>query len=495
MTSPPQAEKNESPNINDNANIDESKQNLFGILDIQPNRIQTPPKFTEEATISAMRNLGIQPNDLVPSSGRSFDDSDNSSMKFQIAIEMEKRRFEAIEKIIAERNRILENPTNIEIKLPGISIDETAEVSSKRKKKTAAAKSERKKKVKRTFSDATSPSESKRPIKRRQVKPFTRNKNKNQQSPSQLRKNDESPTSRRPNYRSEINNNKDFQFFQVTHTKTIRKQPAVDPQFVVARVRLNQEKREQQLEKHRQLIRKQARLRLQKSKEEETQMAKMKEDLKSKRDERLKRQERMYMKLLDKKRKAFENDKKKRQEKIYQKAKLETHNNNNEQRFSKLKQKMLEMQNTNKDSDLFSVTRPMNPKAPGPISDLLSSDVEPNKTFEPTQNARKPPKPQVKDAMLITDSTSEINSSFESEVVQKKPMTKYNQLSATNPPILNDVKKVSIRPTKARSSLQENPPQRIIKNNPNRQSPSYYKRLLKLPIVGKNKTRIPCLRK
>jgi hypothetical protein len=77
----------------------------FGILDILPKDIRSPPEFTEPATLGAMLKLGVQPLDLVCPEflpDRGFED--------MIAIELERRRIEKIQQIISERSRILEEP-------------------------------------------------------------------------------------------------------------------------------------------------------------------------------------------------------------------------------------------------------------------------------------------------------------------------------------------------------------------------------------------------
>jgi hypothetical protein len=74
----------------------------FGILDIMPNDIQSPPEFTEPASVEAMAALAIAPADLVcPDFGAS---------PLEVTIELERRRIEAIQAIIAERSRILARP-------------------------------------------------------------------------------------------------------------------------------------------------------------------------------------------------------------------------------------------------------------------------------------------------------------------------------------------------------------------------------------------------
>jgi hypothetical protein len=79
----------------------------FGILNLKPNSVTAPPEFTELATLQAMRNLKIIPGDLVPQDPPQVDDL---VLRLHLTIELERRRYETINRIIAERNRILSNP-------------------------------------------------------------------------------------------------------------------------------------------------------------------------------------------------------------------------------------------------------------------------------------------------------------------------------------------------------------------------------------------------
>jgi hypothetical protein len=78
----------------------------FGILDLQPQDIHAPPQFTEEATIAAMRNLNVAPEDLVPQEPNISD----VPLRVNTKLELERRRYQTIQNILAERNRILALP-------------------------------------------------------------------------------------------------------------------------------------------------------------------------------------------------------------------------------------------------------------------------------------------------------------------------------------------------------------------------------------------------
>jgi hypothetical protein len=87
--------------------ITEPPQPCFGILNIDPKSITAAPTFSEEATLTAMRNLNVFPEDLVP---RPPPEADDVVTRLHVAMELERRRFAIIEKIMAERNRILSEP-------------------------------------------------------------------------------------------------------------------------------------------------------------------------------------------------------------------------------------------------------------------------------------------------------------------------------------------------------------------------------------------------
>jgi hypothetical protein len=71
----------------------------FGILNITPNAITSPPEFKEPATLQAMANLKLLPSDLVC--------PDFSASPLEVTIELERRRLKAIQRIIVERGRIV----------------------------------------------------------------------------------------------------------------------------------------------------------------------------------------------------------------------------------------------------------------------------------------------------------------------------------------------------------------------------------------------------
>jgi len=78
----------------------------FGILDLDPEHVTEPPEFTEPDTITAMLNLDVVPDDLVPRTIEMLD----GALQAQIANELERTRIQTIANVIGERNRILAQP-------------------------------------------------------------------------------------------------------------------------------------------------------------------------------------------------------------------------------------------------------------------------------------------------------------------------------------------------------------------------------------------------
>lgn len=509
----------------------------FGILDIRAESIKTPPQFTEEATIMAMKNLGISADDLVllssrTDAGTTF--SDDSEMKLQIMNELEKKRFEAIEKVIEERNRIL-MMADTKVPIPK-TIDEnndeldqniiaaTGKSQSSRKKKKGLKSGRKKTKKKSSIdeeadeldsgNDNTS-SRNKRKRKKKTTKSSShkfRSRKAQASLPNSHRQNSKPSTNRRPSVAERrkkyatnrlhpknpnMDQNDPGEHFQLNGRKNIintENNIKNDIMLVNIRVKANEERCRLEREEKQQLIKQKAQLRMQQLKGEESQFEKIKKDKKSKAEEEMKRKERLYMRLQEKKMKAFEQDKKKRQQKIYNSKIKQEDNNENEGRFSKLRQKLLEAQgnnnnnnsndcvnnNNNTDIDLFLVTQPKNPKLPNVSTNNV--DSLPSNRESSNENDIK-----ATNTSKATNSKNRANSEISNEknIISKQPIItncppKPLLSSTLNPPA---VKKIKPQPyPKARSSLQN-------KNS------SYYKQLLKLPIVGKNKTKIPCLRR
>lgn len=502
------------------------KSKKFGILDIQADSICTPPQFTEETTISAMKNLGISPDDLVLISERPDElssVSENSGMRVQLNNELEKKRLEAIEKIIEERNRIIAEE-DIEISVPKTiddsenEIDKTNQTQPPRKKKKAKSNlktGNKKSKVKKKNTENDSNFDNEiliaRNTKRRRRKSTKSSIHRFQPQKSKLPAkarsslspgvNDEKPsTNRRPSvaerrqkYSSQLSQNqaKSERKNNFIESEANRKN---DMMLINIKVKANEERCRMEREEKRQLIKKQAQLRMERLKGEETQFERMKRDKKTKAEEEMKRKERLYMKIQEKKMKALEQERKKRQQKIYNSKVKQEENNETEDRFSKLRQKIIDAQINNPnfnhdnsqrkdddDADLFSVTRPKNPKILTVKSDDLSDSLT-DKT-ENLLNAYS------KSGVNNNNSISaKRNTSNPSEYSNDLPWQKSKPVANAKPLLSSTLNPQPVRKPlprqnpKAKSSLQS-------------MNSGYYRQLLKLPVVGKNKTRIPCLRK
>lgn len=82
---------------------------LVGINDIDLELLVEPPKFTEPATLKAMEILGYAPEDLVLITREQFDSiPGGDGMKARVLGELDKRRAQIINGIIAEREKVIE---------------------------------------------------------------------------------------------------------------------------------------------------------------------------------------------------------------------------------------------------------------------------------------------------------------------------------------------------------------------------------------------------
>lgn len=69
----------------------------FGITDIIPRLVETPPVFTEQATLNAMADLHVSPQDIAIAKCNNIEDT----------VSMEMRRLKLIEQIMERRSEIL----------------------------------------------------------------------------------------------------------------------------------------------------------------------------------------------------------------------------------------------------------------------------------------------------------------------------------------------------------------------------------------------------
>jgi hypothetical protein len=79
-----------------------------GIVSLDPYHVTSVPAFTEEATLMAMRNLGFVAEDLVQQDPGGIADV---ALRVQTMIELDRRRLDTFQKILAERSRLLSLPS------------------------------------------------------------------------------------------------------------------------------------------------------------------------------------------------------------------------------------------------------------------------------------------------------------------------------------------------------------------------------------------------
>jgi len=255
-----------------------------GILDVLPDSIVEPPDFTEEATVEAMNNLGIHSEDLVPK----HVDGNDEITQIQVAIELEKKRLQYFENIIAERDKIIET-----------SEDTKSVAKSKRTKK-------KKKKTKK-------------------LPKLTDNLSGVSRIPA--------PTSQRRKNRDSIVIEERQQRAVMAKKKYEEEQIAIALK-ALQRVENIKQKQDEMKREQQELIKQKAQQRLQKIHEKEItierKLIQRKEQIKSE----MQYQQKMIQKLHEKERKKYEQEMKWRQEKIYG-TKKETN------RFAELRKKIL----------------------------------------------------------------------------------------------------------------------------------------------------------
>lgn len=99
-----------------------SKPVIYSIIEIDPMNVTSPPEFIEFATQQAMINLNVTSADLVCNSNKNLTGRSKNGNNIAMS---EKKRLETIQKIVDERNRILNSAYQ----------DQTKEKKRKNKKK------------------------------------------------------------------------------------------------------------------------------------------------------------------------------------------------------------------------------------------------------------------------------------------------------------------------------------------------------------------------
>ena len=455
---------------------EKNERKIIGILDIKPSEILSPPEFTEEATLLAMKNLSILPEELVL--------SDESKLKLQEALDAEKKRFELIRQIVKERNRIIDAIESLKPK--------------KRKKK----KMRNKKRISRI------PKKGGR--RRKKTKPKTtemlvqgstmnfideyhmllNNMNQEKQKISsikQLSKESDIPVEKQnvqKSPRMEIyvtsfgkskipipvkqfrnnNNNESFKAMQTKRLHSFISQRMIERQqnALFIKKQKDNEKRqlaERALERVKEveerqmkikqdrvdLLKQKARIRLEKMKRNEDHFEKIKQKKKYEAEAEVKYRERMFKKLQQKKKRQFEKEKRQREENIYGKQLGKANNESYSNRFSKLRQKIIAVQNENS----------------------LSPSLNTHSINEPKSNSKNSFRASSNSKKSIIHSDKQMNNGYDPYSFSQKSNEDENCSKIPKPrPVLD----------KSRKNMD-------------------YKSLITLPVVGDKKTKIPFYRK
>ena len=326
----------ENTNVNKIMTFSPPTEKPFGILDLQPNSITEPPEFTEQETLEAMRNLHVLPSDLVPTNIETISGfDDNPSMKIQVTLELERRRFKTIENIIQERNRlvnIVPEAVQIPKDLPPEILSKLQPSKKKKPKKKIPARHSLKGSDEGTEESISKPSGIPKPKKKKRIKKSFKKSDSN--TPTNGESEIKSPLRTDLIQKSKISRPKlsnrrhyisDFQALTMVHKeqdlnafrKHRQEEQQEKAQKVHERVAAAEKMQQDMKEKHQEMIRKRAQLRLQRLKGEETALEKKKKELQAEAEIKLQREERQYMKMQEKKQKAFDREKKMREKKIY----------------------------------------------------------------------------------------------------------------------------------------------------------------------------------
>lgn len=304
--------------------VEELVEKPLGILDISPQNIKEPPQFTEQATIEAMNNLEVVPNDLVPLNFKQSESfNDDSPMRLQITLELERQRLEKIEKIIKERNRLLSLPTP-DIQEIHMRINKSTPRRKKRKSTIPKYKKKKGNKERRPKEDASRHSTTSKKSKQKII-----SKNNSKITMPKVKHN--SPT-KIPGLVKPIPN--PTPIFKPKQIKNQIKEDIMERQ--------NKQTEENEKDKMNLMleIRRKAIGRMQQVMEEQKLMKMKKEQRMKEQLAESQRKEKQYMKLQEKKRKEFEKKQKLRNKKLYGNSLPEKKENH----FAELRKKIIQSQ-------------------------------------------------------------------------------------------------------------------------------------------------------
>ena len=369
--------KNEDPNqifmstVPCNIVIPEmDKPSYFGILDVRPDRIKEPPRFTEPATLEAMSNLGILSSELVPKDPTEYAEKD-LSIQIQIQIELEKRRLATIERIITERQLILNKKFGTKSKSE--EKEKKEEEVEKKPKKTKKGKKGKKSKAAKTGKTSDAPETKPQKVSGVSKLPELKRKKKKKVDPLQL------PTNRRVKKKSVI----DMRMERASMAKAKNEEAKVEIALSALKKVEEVEKRQQELRmKQQQLIKEKAQKRLNRlAKKEalaEQNLNKRKEIAKNE----MMRQEEQYNKIRERERKKYEKEYKKRMQKIYGGQKAQVNKKESKSSLAELRKKII----ASKLSSVPPTPKQSSASAKIPKQDSMKNELLSQKKKKSTKN-------------------------------------------------------------------------------------------------------------
>ena len=289
-------------------------QSYFGILDVRPDTIKEPPRFTEPATLEAMSNLGILSYDLVPKDPADYE-KDDISLQIQIQIELERRRLATFEKIITERQLILNKQIVKENKQ-----DSNNNLSNRKKRRNNRRNIKNLAKTSESLTKTTKRKNdiSLEPKETKQKKlPLIRKKKINV-SDVNLKANDKNEMKLNTNRRMKTKSVVDIRMERASMTKKKNEEAKINNALMALKKVEAVEQRKKELRmKQQALIKEKAQLRLERLAKKE---ARAEESISKKKEvakTEMMRQEQQYSKIREREMKKYEKEHQKRMQKVY----------------------------------------------------------------------------------------------------------------------------------------------------------------------------------
>ena len=307
-------------------------QAYFGILDVRPDTIKEPPRFTEPATLEAMSNLGILSYDLVPKDPADYEKND-ISLQIQVQIELERRRLATFEKIITERQLILNRQMGNQKKPENEPARKKRRNNRKNIKNLAKTSESLTKTTKRPKAKSDLSFEPRE--KRQQKLPSLIRKKKINASAANAKDNDDNLMKLNTNRRVKTKSVIDLRMQRASITKKRNEEAKVNNALnALKKVEAVEQRKKEMRMKQQALIKEKAQIRMERlAKKEaraEANISKRKEVAKTE----MMRQEQQYSKIREREMKKYEKEHQKRMQKVY--GQRPNNNNNNAKSKSSL---------------------------------------------------------------------------------------------------------------------------------------------------------------